>query len=73
MRSQTSMMHGLNRKLRFVIHRLLMIVAVLWGAATLSFVVVKFIPGDPVSILTGGEGVVDETVRAEIIHQYVMD
>ncbi len=73
MRSRISMMHGLNRKFRLVSYRLLMIIAVLWGAATLSFAVVKFIPGDPVSVITGSEGVVDETVRAEIIHQFGLD
>ncbi|WP_369312161.1 ABC transporter permease [Providencia rettgeri] len=67
------MMLGLNRNFRLVGHRILMIVAVLWGAATLSFMVVKFIPGDPVSVITGGEGVVDEAVRAEIIHQFGLD
>lgn len=67
------MMHGLNRKFRLVSYRLLMIIAVLWGAATLSFAVVKFIPGDPVSVIMGSEGVVDETVRAEIIHQFGLD
>lgn len=73
MRSRISMMLGLNRNFRLVGHRILMIVAVLWGAATLSFMVVKFIPGDPVSVITGGEGVVDEAVRAEIIHQFGLD
>ena len=73
MRSRISMMRGLNRNFRLFSHRILMIVAVLWGAATLSFMVVKFIPGDPVSVITGGEGVVDEAVRAEIVQQFGLD
>jgi peptide/nickel transport system permease protein len=46
---------------------------VLWGAATISFVAVKLIPGDPVSILTGGENVVDQAERAVLIQQYGLD
>jgi peptide/nickel transport system permease protein len=46
---------------------------VLWGAATIAFIAVKLIPGDPVSILAGGENVVDETERAALVHQYGLD
>jgi peptide/nickel transport system permease protein len=49
------------------------ILAVLWGAASISFVAVKLIPGDPVSILTGGENVVDQAERAVLIQQYGLD
>ncbi len=45
----------------------------LWGAATISFLAVKLIPGDPVSILTGGENVVDQAERAVLIQQYGLD
>lgn len=50
-----------------------MIVAVLWGAATIAFIAVKLIPGDPVAILAGGENVVDEEERAALVHQYGLD
>ncbi|MDU2190773.1 MAG: ABC transporter permease, partial [Klebsiella pneumoniae] len=47
------MMSGSNAKLLAAGKRLLTIFAVLWGAATLTFVAVKLIPGDPVAILIG--------------------
>lgn len=49
------------------------IFAVFWGAATITFVAVKLVPGDPVSILTGGENVVDQAGRAVLIAQYGLD
>jgi peptide/nickel transport system permease protein len=49
------------------------ILAVLWGAATITFIAVKLIPGDPVSILTGGENVVDKAERAVLIQRYGLD
>jgi peptide/nickel transport system permease protein len=59
--------------LRWALPHLGVILAVLWGAATISFVAVKLIPGDPVSILTGGENVVDQAERAALVHQYGLD
>lgn len=68
--SAPSATHG---PVRWALQHLGVILAVLWGAATISFVVVKLIPGDPVSILTGGENVVDQAERAVLIHQYGLD
>ncbi|ACS87240.1 ABC transporter permease [Musicola paradisiaca] len=68
------MMSGLNRNLAVTaLQRLFTIVAVLWGAATLTFIAVKMIPGDPVAILSGGENVVDEAYRMALIHQFGLD
>lgn len=65
---------GSTRKLmRWGTRHLGLVLAVLWGAATITFVAVKSIPGDPVSILTGGENVVDEAERAVLIRQYGLD
>jgi peptide/nickel transport system permease protein len=58
---------------RWTARRLGVILAALWGAATIAFVAVKLIPGDPVSILTGGENVVDRAERAVLIHEYGLD
>lgn len=58
---------------RWGLRRLGVIVAVLWGAATITFAAVKLIPGDPVSILTGGENVVDQAERAVLVHEYGLD
>ena len=66
--------HNLAHKLvRWALPHLGVILAVLWGAATITFVAVKLIPGDPVSILTGGENVVDQAERAVLIQQYGLD
>lgn len=50
-----------------------MIVAVLWGAATITFIAVKAIPGDPVAVLTGGENIVDAAEREALIRQFGLD
>ena len=50
-----------------------MVVAVLWGAATITFVAVKAIPGDPVAVLTGGENIVDAAEREALIQQFGLD
>ncbi|EIC86155.1 ABC transporter permease [Serratia sp. M24T3] len=55
------------------IKRLLTILAVLWGAATLTFIALKLIPGDPVSILSGGANVVDDAFRAQLLHEFGLD
>jgi len=66
--------HNLAHKLvRWAFPHLGVILAVLWGAATVTFVAVKLIPGDPVSILSGGENVVDQAERAVLIQQYGLD
>lgn len=55
------------------LRRLGVILAVLWGAATITFVAVKAIPGDPVAVLTGGENVVDAAEREALIRQFGLD
>ena len=64
---------SVRKPLRWGLGHLGVILAVLWGAATIAFVAVKLIPGDPVSILTGGENIVDEAERAVLIQQYGLD
>jgi peptide/nickel transport system permease protein len=62
---------GSGRSLaRWGLRRLGVILAVLWGAATIAFVAVKLIPGDPVAILAGGENVADKAERAVLFQQY---
>lgn len=62
-----------RKPVRFAMQQLGVIFAVFWGAATITFVAVKLIPGDPVAILTGGENVVDQAGRAVLIAQYGLD
>ena len=66
-------MSGLSVNLNALSKRLFTILAVLWGAATLTFIAVKLIPGDPVAILSGGDNVVDEAYRAVLIKQFGLD
>lgn len=63
----------INRFLRIAVRRAGLIVAVLWGAATIAFAAVKLIPGDPVSILAGGENVLGVAERAALVHEYGLD
>ncbi|MCB3519612.1 ABC transporter permease, partial [Klebsiella variicola] len=68
------MMSGSNAKLLAAGKRLLTIFAVLWGAATLTFVAVKLIPGDPVAILIGSaNSVVDDSFRETLTRQFGLD
>ncbi|KHS70012.1 ABC transporter permease [Pectobacterium brasiliense] len=67
------MMSGLNVNLYAIGKRFFTILAVLWGAATLTFIAVKLIPGDPVAILSGGDNVVDEAYRAVLVKQFGLD
>jgi peptide/nickel transport system permease protein len=46
---------------------------VLWGAATLSFLTLHVIPGDPVDTLLGPNVGVSPALRAEIVHAYGFD
>ena len=62
-----------RRLVRAGVQRVGVILAVLWGAATIAFVAVKLIPGDPVAVLTGGENVVAAAERAVLIQQYGLD
>jgi peptide/nickel transport system permease protein len=62
-----------HKLMQVALRRLVVILVALWGAATIAFVAVKLIPGDPVSILTGGENVVDQAERAILVHQYGLD
>ncbi len=50
--------------LRFLIHRLLAALPVLWGAATLSFVAVHLLPGDPATLLLIRSGASPEVIAA---------
>ncbi len=50
--------------LRFLIHRLLAALPVLWGAATLSFIAVHLLPGDPATLLLIRSGASPEAIAA---------
>lgn len=64
---------SLRSLLSVALRRIGVILAVLWGAATITFIAVKAIPGDPVSVLTGGENVVDAAEREALIRQFGLD
>lgn len=58
---------------RGALRRIGIIVSVLWGAATIAFVALQAIPGDPVDILSGGQNVVDAEQRAALRARYGLD
>lgn len=61
---------------RYVIRRLAQAVAVLWAAYTVSFLVLDYLPGDPVSAMVGGgldQAPLDPAQLAALRHQYGFD
>ena len=58
---------------RIALYRLLSVIAVLWGAATLTFIAIKLIPGDPLLIMSGGDNVVDDAWRAAMKAKFGLD
>jgi peptide/nickel transport system permease protein len=58
---------------RRALGRLGMVLTVLWGAASIAFIAVKLVPGDPVTVLTGGENVADDAVRQALVAQFGLD
>ncbi|MFC8342572.1 ABC transporter permease [Streptomyces sp. NPDC057280] len=61
---------------RYVIKRLAQAVGVLWAAYTLSFLVLDFLPGDPVTAMAGAgmdSGDVDPARLAALRHEYGFD
>ncbi|MET9383630.1 ABC transporter permease [Streptomyces sp. NPDC002928] len=61
---------------RYVIKRLTQAVGVLWAAYTVSFLVLDFLPGDPVTAMAGAgmdSGQVDPAQLAALRHEYGFD
>ncbi|MFD4601072.1 ABC transporter permease [Streptomyces sp. NPDC058464] len=61
---------------RYVIKRLAQAVGVLWAAYTVSFLVLDFLPGDPVAAMAGAgmdTGQVDPAQLAKLRHEYGFD
>jgi peptide/nickel transport system permease protein len=40
---------------QYIIRRLLYAVFIIWGCATIVFFLLRLVPGDPVSVMLGGE------------------
>jgi peptide/nickel transport system permease protein len=59
--------------LRAVAKRLAAALAVLFGAATLAFLTLQLIPGDPVAVMLGPANAASPDVRAEITREYGLD
>ncbi len=55
----------------FVIRRLLMLVPILWGVATIVFILMFLVPGDPARLLMGQHG--DEETLASIRRELGLD
>lgn len=59
--------------LRYAATRLASAVLVVWAAATVAFLVLQLVPGDPVKAIVGSHALVDADQRAQIRHQYGLD
>ncbi|CAO5147420.1 peptide/nickel transport system permease protein [Frankia sp. AiPs1] len=59
--------------LRAVVHRLVAAAVVVLGAATLAFLGLALLPGDPVARLLGPVTTASPAVRAQIRHDYLFD
>jgi len=51
---------------RYLLRRLVQSIVVLWGAFTISFVILYVVPGDPVAIMLGGGGGVSTATPEQI-------
>ncbi|WP_406293325.1 ABC transporter permease [Embleya sp. NBC_00888] len=58
---------------RFLARRIPGIVGVMWAAATLAFVTVQLLPGDPVDAILGPGAVADADLRDRIRREYGLD
>ncbi|GGZ29447.1 ABC transporter permease [Streptomyces inusitatus] len=58
---------------RWLLHRAAGAVLVLWGAASLAFLVLHLVPGDPVTTLLGASATDSTALRAEIRREYRLD
>ncbi|MFF6888791.1 ABC transporter permease [Streptomyces sp. NPDC012421] len=56
--------------LRYLAVRLGAAALVVWGAATLAFVVLQLVPGDPVDAVVGTQALLDATQREELRQRY---
>ncbi|WP_405387070.1 ABC transporter permease [Streptomyces sp. NBC_01102] len=58
---------------RWLLHRAVGAVLVLWGAASLTFLVLHLVPGDPVTTLLGASATDSSALRDQIRHEYHLD
>jgi dipeptide transport system permease protein len=58
--------------LRFIIHRLLLIIPTFVGVTIVAFFLIRILPGDPVEVLAG-ERSVNPVRHAEVLHQLGFD
>jgi peptide/nickel transport system permease protein len=59
--------------MRYVALRVIAGIGVMWGAATLAFVLLHVVQGDPVAAVTGSGTTLQPAVRAQIVHDYGFD
>lgn len=63
----------ISGRLGFVVHKTVDIVIVLWAAATVSFLALQLIPGDPLANLMAGIQDATPEIRTEIAAHYGLD
>ncbi|WP_329110624.1 ABC transporter permease [Micromonospora sp. NBC_01699] len=59
--------------IRTILWKVASAVAVLWGAATVSFLTLHLVPGDPANVLLGGAAATSSGLREQIIAEYGFD
>ncbi|MFC0531503.1 ABC transporter permease [Phytohabitans kaempferiae] len=59
--------------IRRILGKLASAVAVLWGAATVSFLTLHLVPGDPANVLLGGAAATSTGLREQVIAEYGFD
>ncbi|MDE0546975.1 ABC transporter permease [Microbacterium sp. C7(2022)] len=57
----------------WMLRNLASVIFVLWGAATLAFIAVRIIPGDPVDVMLGPQAQVSDEVKASIRAELGLD
>ena len=58
---------------RYVLRRIGLGLLLVWGVATLLFVVTQVVPGDPVALMLGDDAAHDERARQAIVERYGLD
>jgi len=57
----------------YVIRRLLLLLVVIWGTVTITFLIARVLPSNPVMLYVGQAQITDPKVIAQITHQWGLD
>lgn len=57
----------------YVIRRLLLLIVVIWGTVTITFIIARILPANPVALYVGQAQITDPKVIAQITHEWGLD